>query len=190
MTDEDGVSQSSGCHRRGDTAQQMLSWRLLLQLFFLLFVEHYHSLDSSFKRSHLTPRNFSSVSASPRGEGPLKPLLRMPDPSNSKSNNWCELGSRLACWHFSERQLQHSLFILQLPAHSVWSSKGSSPEKQNPAFVVPGLGSSLPFVLFPCYQKPKGHYLMFPGLVHPQLGLHSVKLYSSCSFFFRLYFEL
>lgn len=40
-------------------------------------------------------------------------------------------------------------------------------------------------MLFLCYQKPKGHSLMFPSSVHPQPRSPSVKLYASCRFLFR-----
>lgn len=99
-------------------------------------------------------RGISAVSV-PLLEAPLKPLLRMPAASNSKSNNWSELGNSLACWHFNKRQLQHSLLTLRLPAPSVWSSKASSPEKQSPAFLVPGLGSSLPFCVVSLLPKAR-----------------------------------
>lgn len=83
-----------------------------------VFVECYHSLDRSFQRNVrelvLWSHSISTVSGALL-EAPQKPLLRMPDPSNSKSNHQSDLRNRLACWHISEKQLQHSLFTLRLP---------------------------------------------------------------------------
>lgn len=184
MTNEDGISQSLGWHRRKGTLPKRWFPGGFSYSFFSCCLWSTITLQTAVSTGVIWSRGISAVLV-PLLEAPHKPLLRMPDPSNSKSNNWSELGNRLACWHFNEKQLQHSLFTLRLPAPSVWSSKSSSPEKHSPAFLVPALGSSLPFVLFPCYQKPKGHYLMFPSLVHPQLGLHSIKMNSSWSLIFK-----
>lgn len=90
------------------------------------------TLQTAVSKGVIWSWGISAVSV-PLLEAPHKPLLRMPDPSNSKSNNWSELRNRLACWHFNGKQLQHSLFALRLPAPSVWSSKGSNPEKKQPS---------------------------------------------------------
>lgn len=58
MTDEDGISRSSGWNRREDIAQEMLSWRLLLQLLFPAVCGALSQFKQQFLKESFDPEEF------------------------------------------------------------------------------------------------------------------------------------